>query len=58
MDTPQREKNPNAVALGKLGAGIPKTLTPEHREQKRIEIACARAARAEKRLAQKKLATP
>jgi hypothetical protein len=39
------KKNPNASALGKLGKGKPKTLTPEEVETRTKRLAKARKKR-------------
>ena len=38
-------KEPAAVALGRLTRGIPKRLTPEERERRRLALAAARSKR-------------
>lgn len=47
-----KQKNPNAVALGKMAKGIPKDFTPEERRRRQLamvrlneEMAIARVAR-------------
>lgn len=38
-------KNPNAVALGRMARGIPKTITEEDRQARRERLAIARKRR-------------
>ena len=38
-------KNPNAVALGRMARGIPKTITEEDRQARRVRLAIARKRR-------------
>lgn len=49
-------KNPVAVALGRMAAGVPKKITPAERVRRRQRAAYARAVRARKLLEQKKVA--
>lgn len=51
MNNEPKPKNEAAVALGRLGWGKPKTISPEERLKRQARAANARAAKALKALA-------